>query len=404
MLYMYKLSFTRNSIYLVMLGDLHMKNISILGSTGSIGTQTLEVIKNNPDLFNVIAISGNNNIDLLQKQIRDFNPKYVAVYDEQRAKELRNSVSGSNIKVLCGIDGLIEISTLDEVDILVTSVVGNIGLLPTLNAIKAQKTIALANKETLVTAGELVMKEAKANDVKIIPVDSEHSAIFQCLQGYNIKEVNKVILTASGGPFRGLRKEELKNVKPEDALRHPNWTMGKKISIDSATLMNKGLEVIEAKWLFNLEIEQIDVVVHPQSIIHSMVEFVDGSLLAQLGIPDMKLPIQYALTYPNRIHTNGDGLNFIKFNKLTFEEPDRVTFPCLDLAFEALHIGGTMPVVLNAANEELVLQFLEGSIGFYDIPDTIEKAMNKFKVIKNPDIDDIIEADKITREYINKFF
>lgn len=381
-----------------------MKNISILGSTGSIGTQTLEVIKNNSDLFNVIAISGNNNIDLLQRQIEDFSPKYVAVYDEKKAKALSNRISGSNIKILYGIDGLIEISTLYEVDILVTSVVGNIGLLPTLNAIKSGKTIALANKETLVTAGELVMKEAKANDAKIIPVDSEHSAIFQCLQGYNMKEVNKVILTASGGPFRGLKKEKLINVKPEDALKHPNWTMGKKITIDSATLMNKGLEVIEAKWLFGLETEQIDVVVHPQSIVHSMVEFVDGSLLAQLGITDMKLPIQYALTYPDRIKTDGKGLDFKTFNKLTFEEPDRRTFPCLDLAFEALNTGGTMPVVLNAANEELVLQFLEGSIRFYDIPNIIEKAMNKFKVIKNPYIDDIIEADKITREYINKFF
>ncbi|WP_432400496.1 1-deoxy-D-xylulose-5-phosphate reductoisomerase [Wukongibacter sp. M2B1] len=381
-----------------------MKNISILGSTGSIGTQTLEVIRDNPNLFNVIAISGNNNLDLLLKQIEEFKPKYVAVYDEERAKLLRDNISELDTEVLSGMEGLIEISIIDEVDILVTSVVGNIGLMPTLNAIKAKKTIALANKETLVTAGQLVMKEAELNGVKIIPVDSEHSAIFQCMQGYNIKEVNKVILTASGGPFRGLDKQELKDVKPADALKHPNWSMGRKITIDSATLMNKGLEVIEAKWLFGLEKEQIDVIVHPQSIVHSMVEFIDGSILAQLGIPDMKLPIQYAMTYPGRVASNSEGLSFERFNKLTFEKPDRFTFPCLDLAFEALGAGGTMPAVLNAANEELVLQFLDGKINFYDIPDRIEKAMSKFKVIKNPDINDIIEADKITREYINKFF
>ncbi|WP_432665018.1 1-deoxy-D-xylulose-5-phosphate reductoisomerase [Wukongibacter baidiensis] len=381
-----------------------MKNISILGSTGSIGTQTLEVIRENPDLFNVVAISGNNNLDLLYKQIEEFKPKYVAVYNKEKAKILRDNVSSFDVKVLYGIEGLIEISVIDEVDILVTSVVGNIGLMPTLNAIRAKKTIALANKETLVTAGELVMKEAEMNGVNIIPVDSEHSAIFQCMQGYNTKEVNKVILTASGGPFRGLTREKLKDVKPKDALKHPNWSMGRKISIDSATLMNKGLEVIEAKWLFDIEREQIDVIVHPQSIVHSMVEFVDGSILAQLGVPDMKLPIQYALTYPGRVTSNSEGLSFEKFNELTFEKPDRITFPCLDLAFEALDIGGTMPGVLNAANEELVLQFLDGKISFYDIPDRIEKAMNRFKVIKNPNINDIIEADKITREYINKFF
>ncbi len=377
-----------------------MKKISILGSTGSIGTQTLEVVRNNPDSFKVIAISGNMNIDLLHAQIEEFSPKYVAVYDEKKAMELRNKVDNSSIKILYGMDGLVEISTLEEVDILVTSVVGNIGLIPTLNAIKAKKTIALANKETLVTAGEIVMKEALDSGVKIIPVDSEHSAIFQCLEGYNIKDIKKLILTASGGPFRGRNKEELVNVQSSAALKHPNWSMGKKITIDSATLMNKGLEVIEAKWLFGVEAEEIDVVVHPQSIIHSMVEFIDGSLLAQLGIPDMKLPIQYALTYPNRIKSSGGGLDFEKYSSLTFEKPDRKTFPCLDLAYEALHLGGITPAVLNAANEELVLQFLDNKIGFYDIPDRIEKAMNKFKGIKNPDINDIIEADKITREYI----
>ncbi len=381
-----------------------MKNISILGSTGSIGTQTLEVVRSNPEAFRVIAISGNSNIDLLQSQIAEFSPKYAAVYDEKKSMELKHRLGNIDTKILCGMDGLIEISTIEEVDILITSVVGNIGLLPTLNAIKAKKTIALANKETLVTAGEIVMKEALDNGVKIIPVDSEHSAIFQCLEGCNIKEVKKLILTASGGPFRGFNKEELIKVKSSEALKHPNWSMGKKITIDSATLMNKGLEVIEAKWLFGVMPKEIDVVVHPQSIIHSMVEFIDGSLLAQLGIPDMKLPIQYALTYPKRIESSSGGLDFEKYSKLTFEKPHRESFPCLDLAYEALELGGITPAVLNAANEELVLQFLDNKIGFYDIPNRIEKAMNKFKGIKNPYINDIIEADKITREYINKSF
>jgi 1-deoxy-D-xylulose-5-phosphate reductoisomerase len=379
-----------------------MKKISILGSTGSIGTQALEVIKNNQDLFEVVAISGNTNIELLQKQIKKFNPKYVAVYNESKAKELKNKLNNPNIKILSGMKGLIEISTIDEVDIVITSVVGTIGLLPTLNAIKAKKNIALANKETLVTAGELVMKEAKLNGVNILPIDSEHSAIFQCLQGNTFKQVNKIILTASGGPFRGMKKKNLVNVTPQDALKHPNWNMGSKITIDSATLMNKGLEVIEAKWLFDLEVSQIDVVVHPQSIIHSMVEFIDGSILAQLGLPDMKVPIQYALTYPSRVKSNMERLDFLKIRELTFEKPDTKTFPCLDLAIEALRIGGTMPAVLNAANEELVLQFLNGLITFYDIPNRIEVAMNKHTPIKNPSINDIFEVDKLTREYINK--
>jgi len=379
-----------------------MKKISILGSTGSIGTQALEVIKNNQDLFEVVAISGNTNIELLQKQIKKFNPKYVAVYNESKAKELKNKLNNPNIKILSGMKGLIEISTIDEVDIVITSVVGTIGLLPTLNAIKVKKNIALANKETLVTAGELVMKEAKLNGVNILPIDSEHSAIFQCLQGNTFKQVNKIILTASGGPFRGMKKKNLINVTPQDALKHPNWNMGSKITIDSATLMNKGLEVIEAKWLFDLEVSQIDVVVHPQSIIHSMVEFIDGSILAQLGLPDMKVPIQYALTYPSRVKSNMERLDFLKIRELTFEKPDTKTFPCLDLAIEALRIGGTMPAVLNAANEELVLQFLNGLITFYDIPNRIEVAMNKHTPIKNPSINDIFEVDKLTREYINK--
>lgn len=387
-----------------MLGDNYMKNISILGSTGSIGTQTLQVIRNNPDKFKIIAISGNNNIDLLLKQIDEFKPRYVAVFKEEKAKKLKQKITGSHTKVLCGISGLREISTLDEVDVLVTAVVGNVGLIPTLDAIKAKKTIALANKETLVTAGELVMEEARRNEVNIIPVDSEHSAIFQCLQGNDIKEVNKIILTASGGPFRGFKKEELVNAKAVDALKHPNWSMGRKISIDSATLMNKGLEVIEAKWLFDMDIEKIDVIVHPQSIIHSMVEYIDGSILAQLGITDMKVPINYALTYPKRIESKTKRLDFQKFCQLTFEKPDKNTFPCLDLAYNALDIGGTMTAVLNAANEELVLKYLNNKIKFYDIPNRIEKAMKKHNLIRKPNLDDIIEADKNTREYINKSF
>lgn len=386
------------------LGDECMKNISILGSTGSIGTQTLDVIRNHPNSFKVIAISGNNNVDLLMQQIQEFKPKYVAVYSENKAKELSSRVLNSDIIILSGLEGLCEISTINEVDIVVTSVVGNIGLIPTLSAIRAGKTIALANKETLVTAGELVMKEAKINGASIIPVDSEHSAIFQCLQGSSKKEINKIILTASGGPFRGLNKERLADVIAKDALKHPNWSMGRKISIDSATLMNKGLEVIEAKWLFGLETEQIDVVIHPQSVIHSMVEFIDNSVLAQLGIPDMKIPIQYALTYPERTRSHSEGLNFGKYNKLTFENPDRDTFPCLDLAYEAIRIGGTMPTVLNAANEELVMKYLNNKIGFYDIPTRIEKAMQNHYLIKKPDLNDIIETDKNTREYINKSF
>ncbi|WIF94674.1 1-deoxy-D-xylulose-5-phosphate reductoisomerase [Caminicella sporogenes] len=381
-----------------------MKRISILGSTGSIGTQTLDIVRNNPDLFKVIAISGNTNIELLRKQIEEFKPKYVAVYDKKNAQKLKEIVKNDEVEILAGLEGLNAIAIIDEVDVVVTSVVGNIGLLPTFNAIKAKKTIALANKETLVTAGEIIMNEASKNGVSIIPVDSEHSAIFQCLNGNDILNVEKIILTASGGPFRGLKRNDLLSVTSKDALKHPNWNMGKKITIDSATLMNKGLEVIEAKWLFNLEIDQIDVIIHPQSIIHSMVEFIDGSILAQLGIPDMKLPIQYALTYPLRIKSNMSKLDFNQIASLTFEKPDTNTFPCLKLAYEALKIGGSMPTVLNASNEELVYLFLNGKIGFYDIPDKIEKAMKRHNPIKNPSIEDILLVDKETREYINNSF
>lgn len=381
-----------------------MKNISILGSTGSIGTQALEVVRQNPNLFNIVALTGNNNIELLEKQVYEFKPSYVAVYNEKKAIDLKKRLSHKNTKVLSGLEGLIEVCTLDKTDLVLTSVVGTIGLLPTLNAIRKGKNIALANKETLVTAGEIIMSEAKKHNVSIIPVDSEHSAIFQCLQGSEKTKIKKIILTASGGPFRGMKKEDLVDIDSKSALKHPNWSMGNKISIDSATLMNKGLEVIEAKWLFNLDIHEIDVIVHPQSIIHSMVEFIDGSVLAQLGLPDMRIPIQYSFTYPKRIEFLNESLDLIKIKELTFEKPDKDTFPCLSLAYEALKIGGTMPTVLNAANEELVLQFISNKIGFYDIPRRIEKAMELHTLIEQPNIDDLLEVDKDTRRFINNNF
>ncbi|KPU28181.1 1-deoxy-D-xylulose 5-phosphate reductoisomerase [Caloranaerobacter sp. TR13] len=376
-----------------------MKNVSILGSTGSIGTQTLEVINELED-FNIVGLSANKNIDLLEKQALKYKPQIVAVYDENRAKLLREKLKIHNIKVVSGMEGLIEVATEKQSDIVLTSVVGMIGLLPTLEAIKSGKIIALANKETLVTAGEIVMAEAKKNNINIIPVDSEHSAIFQSLRSGAKEEVSKIILTASGGPFRGKKLNDLKNVSVFDALKHPNWSMGRKISIDSATLMNKGLEVIEAKWLFDVNIENIEVVVHPQSIIHSMVEFIDGSIIAQLGVPDMKIPIQYALTYPERKYSNIKKLKLTEIKELTFEEPDLDTFPCLKFAFEAIKHGGTMPSVLNAANEIAVELFLERKIQFLDIPKLIEKAMSKHKIIYRPNLDDIIESDKWAREYI----
>lgn len=378
------------------------KKISILGSTGSIGIQTLEVVRNNPDKFEVVAISANKNIDMLLNQIDEFNPKYVAVYDEDSYFKIKSILKNKNINVLCAMEGLKIISSLDEIDILVTALVGMIGLLPTLEAIRNKKDIALANKETLVCAGELVMSEAKKHKVNILPLDSEHSAIFQALNGENTKEIEKIILTASGGPFRGKKKEELINVTKNEALKHPNWSMGQKISIDSSTLMNKGLEVIEARWLFDIPYSKIDVLVHPQSIIHSMVEFVDTSVIAQLGVPDMKLPIQYALTYPDRINANFERLNLSKIKNLTFEEPDLDTFPCLKLAYETLKLGKTYSLVLNSANEVLVEEFLKGKIKFYDIPKYIEKELESHKPILNPNLDDILQIDFITRNNIRK--
>lgn len=380
-----------------------MKKITILGSTGSIGTQTLDVARKNKDKFEIVAISANSSVELLLEQILEFCPKYVAVYDEKSANRLKEMIPKNiDIEVLSGVEGLVKICQLEEVDVVLTAVVGMIGLVPTMAAIKSKKTIALANKETLVTAGELVMREARKNNVEILPVDSEHSAIFQCLNGENKKEIEKIILTASGGPFRGKKKEDLINVKKEQALKHPNWDMGRKISIDSSTLMNKGLEVIEAKWLFGVEAEDIEVVVHPQSIVHSMVSFRDSSVMAQLGCPDMRLPIQYALTYPDRLETDFERLDFMKASTLTFEDPDMETFPCLRLAFEALKMGGTYCAALNSANEVLVNEFLNDKIGFYDIPYYIERTLKEHKNRINPTLEDILEVDKETREFLAK--
>ena len=378
-----------------------MKRITILGSTGSIGTQTLDVVRKNKDKFQVVAISANSSIDLLLEQIMEFSPKYVAVYNKESALKLKEMIPENiNIEVLSGMDGLVKICQLEEVNVVLTAVVGMIGLVPTMAAIKAKKTIALANKETLVTAGELVMSETKKNNVEILPVDSEHSAIFQCLNGERKQDIEKIILTASGGPFRGKKREELVNVTKNEALKHPNWDMGRKISIDSSTLMNKGLEVIEAKWLFDVDVEDIEVVVHPQSLIHSMVSFRDSSVISQMGCPDMRLPIEYALTYPERLKTDFERLDLAKVATLTFEKPDMETFPCLALAFKVLKLGGTYPAALNSANEFLVNEFLNDKIGFYDIPYYIERTLEQHKNRINPTIEDILEVDKETREFL----
>ncbi|NLM13738.1 MAG: 1-deoxy-D-xylulose-5-phosphate reductoisomerase [Epulopiscium sp.] len=374
-----------------------MKKISILGSTGSIGTQTLDVIRNLKEI-KVCGLSTNQNIDLLERQIHEFQPSKVAVMDEKKAYELKKRLDGS-VEVLAGMDGLIEISTMSEVDTVVTSVVGTVGLIPTFEAIRRKKNIALANKETLVTAGQIIMEEAKKNSVSILPVDSEHSAIFQCLQGNQQNSVHRIILTASGGPFRGKSLGALQNVRVEDALKHPNWSMGAKITVDSSTMMNKGLEVIEAKWLFNVEPKQIEVVVHPQSMIHSMVEFEDGSIIAQIGEPDMRIPIQYALTFPKRYKNNWPKVDFIKRNVFSFEQPDVSVFRCLQLAYDALAIGGSMPTVLNAANEIAVERFLKREIQFLDIPLMIEKAMEAHNTIMYPTLSDILAADQWAREF-----
>ena len=372
------------------------KNIVILGSTGSIGTQSLEVIKNLKNI-NIIGLSTNTNIDILEQQIREFSPMYVCVMNIEKANILKNNIKDTNTKVLTGEDGLKTLATLSNVDTILNSLVGNIGLLPTIYGIRAKKHIALANKETLVSAGELVMKEAKEYGVNIYPIDSEHSAIFQCLKGNSYEEIEKIILTASGGPFR--EHTSLDNVTLKEALNHPNWSMGKKITIDSATLMNKGLEVIEAKWLFNLDIEKIDVIIHPQSIIHSMVEYKDSAIMAQLGTPDMKVPIQYALSYPKRVKNDFEKLNLLKYNNLTFKEPNYTLFPCLKYAFDAIKIGGIIPCVLNASNEIAVQYFLDEKIKFTDICKIIYKTIENFKNKNklNYTLEDVLQADKDAR-------
>lgn len=376
-----------------------MKTIAVLGSTGSIGTQTLEVARANGDL-KIAALAAGRNVKLLERQIREFSPRVVAVWEEEAARELKTAISDLDVKIVTGMDGLIEISTLPEVEVLVTAIVGMIGIRPTVEAIKAGKDIALANKETLVTAGHIIMPLAKKHGVKILPVDSEHSAIFQSLNGEQHGQIDKLLITASGGPFRGRKRADLEQVKVEDALKHPNWAMGQKITIDSATLVNKGLEVMEAKWLFQVDLDQIEVVVQPQSVIHSMVQFVDGAVIAQLGTPDMKLPIQYALFYPDRRYLAGERLDFAKLRQITFEKPDMETFLGLPLALKASREGGSMPTVFNAANERAVSKFLHREIGFTDIYQIIIESMEQHKSIQQPTIEEILDTEKATYEFI----
>ena len=376
-----------------------MKKIALLGSTGSIGTQTLEVARENKDI-EVLGLAAGNNIKLLEEQIREFKPRLVAVWQEEKARELLDNIKDLNVKVVSGMDGLIELAVMEETEILVTAIVGMIGIRPTIEAIRAGKNIALANKETLVTAGHIIMPLAKEYQVSILPVDSEHSAIFQSLQGSNRGELHKILLTASGGPFRGRKRDELAHVQVEDALKHPNWEMGRKITIDSSTLVNKGLEVIEAKWLFDVDVDQIEVVVHPQSIIHSMVEYVDGAIIAELGTPDMKLPIQYALYYPERRFLPGERVNFATLSQLNFEKPDLDTFYGLRLAFEAGKAGGSLPTVFNAANELAVSKFLNREIGYLQIPELIETCMRDHKNIINPTVEEILQTEQEVYEQI----
>lgn len=376
-----------------------MRNIAILGSTGSIGTQTLEIVRENNDL-NVVSIAAKSSINKLEEQVREFKPDIVCVYDEKAASQFKVMISDTNTKVVSGMEGLIEAATYKSAELVVTAFVGMIGIVPTVEAIKAGKNIALANKETLVTAGHIVMDLAKKNNVKILPVDSEHSAIFQSLNGENSKEIDKILLTASGGPFRTKTKDDLKTVTLEDALKHPNWSMGRKITIDSATMVNKGLEVLEAKWLFDVDVDNIQVVVQPQSIIHSMVQFNDGAVIAQLGVPDMKLPIQYAIYYPERRYLSGDRLDFGKIGQITFEDPDFEKFKGLELAYESGRIGGSMPTVLNSANEKAVAMFLNRKIGYLEIADIIEYCMSKHNTIENPTIEQILEIENWVNELI----
>lgn len=376
-----------------------MKNIAILGSTGSIGTQTLDVARKNEDL-RVVAVSAGKSVEKLEEQIREFHPLLAAVWDEKAARDLKTRIADTDTKVVSGMEGLLELASMPESDILVTAIVGMIGIRPTMEGIRAGKDIALANKETLVTAGHLIMPMAKEYGVSILPVDSEHSAIFQAIHGEENEEIHKLLITASGGPFRGRTTEELRNVTVADTLKHPNWVMGRKITVDSATLVNKGLEVIEAKWLFDMDLDHIQVVVQPQSIIHSMVEFKDGAIMAQLGTPDMRLPIQYALYYPHRRYLDGDRLDFTKLREITFEVPDMETFRGLPMAIQASREGGSMPTVFNAANELAVKKFLEEKIGFLDIYEIIAQSMERHKKIEHPDLDEILSVEQDTYQWI----
>ena len=376
-----------------------MKKIAILGSTGSIGTQTLDVVRANGDI-EVLGISAGRNVKMLEEQAREFHPKLIAVWDENAAKDLAVRFQDMDVKIVSGMDGLLELARMPETDILVTAVVGMIGIRPTMEGIKAGKDIALANKETLVTAGHLIIPMAKEYGVQILPVDSEHSAIFQALHGEKREQVEKLLITASGGPFRGRKRDELKNVTLADTLKHPNWVMGQKITVDSATLVNKGLEVMEAKWLFDVDLDHIQVVVQPKSIIHSMVEFKDGAVMAQLGTPDMRLPIQYALYYPERRYLEGERLDFHKLKEITFEDPDMETFLGLPMAMDAARAGGSMPTVFNAANELAVKKFLQEKIGFLDIYEIIGQSMDRHQVIANPDLDEILAVEAETYKWI----
>ena len=371
-----------------------MKKIAILGSTGSIGTQTLDVIRAHSDELEVVALAAGSNKERLKEQIREFHPELVSLSDEKKAQELKEELAGEAVEVVCGMDGLIEVAGIDSADVVVTAVVGMMGILPTMEAIRKGKDIALANKETLVTAGHLIIPMAREYGVSILPVDSEHSAIFQCLQGEPKKALDKILLTASGGPFRGKSAEFLETVTLEDALNHPNWSMGPKITIDSSTMVNKGLEVMEAKWLFGVDYSQIEVVIQPQSIIHSMVQYIDGAVIAQLGTPDMRVPIEYALFYPERRSLQGDRLDFSKLSQITFEKPDYKVFRGLSLAIEAGKTGGTMPTVFNAANERAVAKFLKGEIKYTDIVRSIEKCMDAHKVSAHPDLEEILATEQ----------
>ena len=378
-----------------------MKKIAILGSTGSMGTQTLDIVREQGDI-QVVAMAAGSNISLLEAQMREFRPSLVSVWDEKKAKELRTNTKDLGIKIVSGMEGLLEVSVIPESEILVTAIVGMLGIRPTIAAIKAGKKIALANKETLVTAGHIIIPLAKEYKVPILPVDSEHSAIFQSLQGAGDNKISRILLTASGGPFRGRKADELKNIQVEDALKHPNWSMGRKITIDSSTLVNKGLEVMEAKWLFDVALDQIQVVVHPQSVIHSAVEYQDGAVIAQLGTPDMRLPIQYALYYPERRNLSGRRLDLFEIADLTFEKPDTDTFRGLALAYQAMEKGGNIPTVYNAANEKAVSLFLDRKISYPEITELIEACMENAEFIDHPDVDEILGTEAAAYEFIEK--